>query len=172
MLKGTAEDVCDGIEFVDTAVEVCGETELEGAVVGLRDKTELESTSVEICVETELDGTMVELCNDIEPEDRMVKLRDVICNVEPAEKLTRLFEEVNVGVSGGDNETSTVLEIMTVFDAGSDARSPNESIVAKGNGCSEAVKLVRQQSEPKDVCPAAPAQHHLLPLSSQRFTSV
>lgn len=135
-------------------------------------KAELDGTAVELWDETEPDGTMVELCNDIEPEDRVVKLRDVICDVVPAEKLMRFFEEVKVGAPGGDNEIRTVLEMMTVCDSGSDVGSPNESNVAKGNGCSEAVELLRQQSEPKGVCPAAPAQHHLLPLSSQRFTSV
>ena len=45
-------------------------------------------------------------------------------------------------------------------------------IVEIGYGSSEVVRLVVQQSGPPNPCPAAPAQHQLLPLGSQWLTSV
>lgn len=171
-LESIVVQICDAMKLVDMVVEVCDENELEGKVIDLCDETELEGRAVEICDETELEGTMVELCHNIEPEDTVVKLRDVICDIVAVEKRMGFSTEINVGVPGDDNETRTVLEIMTVFDCGSVVGSPDESIVAKGNGCSEAHKLLRQQSAPPGVCPAAPAQHQRLPLSSQRDTSV
>lgn len=42
----------------------------------------------------------------------------------------------------------------------------------KGYGSSEVVPLVSQQLGPPRPWPAAPAQHQLLPLDSQRLTSV
>ena len=46
------------------------------------------------------------------------------------------------------------------------------SIAENGYGSREVVKLVSQQVGPPRPCPAAPAQHQLLPLGSQRLTSV
>ena len=45
------------------------------------------------------------------------------------------------------------------------------SIAENGYGSSEVVKVVSQQFGPPRPCPAAPAQHQLLPLGSQRLTS-
>lgn len=44
--------------------------------------------------------------------------------------------------------------------------------VENGYGSSEVVSLVSQQLVPPRPCPAAPAQHQLLPFASQRLTSV
>lgn len=46
------------------------------------------------------------------------------------------------------------------------------SMTENGNGFREVTKSVVQQSGPPRPCPAAPAQHQLLPVGSQRLTSV
>ncbi len=48
---------------------------------------------------------------------------------------------------------------------------PVYSMAEKGYGSREVVRLVSQQSGPPRPWPAAPAQHQLLPLDSQRLTS-
>ena len=49
---------------------------------------------------------------------------------------------------------------------------PDLSVAENGYGSSAVVRLVVQQSTPPRPCPGAPAQHQLLPLGSQRLTSV
>lgn len=140
-------------------VEVCDETELDDTVAEARDDPGLEDTITGLCDETGLEYAMVELC-------------DVNCDVVASGKLTGFLGNVNLGAPGNENEIRTVLEIKTVFDFGSVSELPDRSNVVKGNGCSEVVKLPGQQSTGGNICPAAPAQHQLLPLSSQRLTSV
>ena len=65
-----------------------------------------------------------------------------------------------VGVALDDTEEPTAVD------------SPILSIVEKGYGSSAVVRLVSQQLVPPRSCPDAPAQHQLLPLDSQRLTSV
>ena len=48
---------------------------------------------------------------------------------------------------------------------------PVYSMAEKGYGSREVVRLVSQQLGPPRPCPAAPAQHQLLLLDSQRLTS-
>ena len=140
-------------------IEPCDETELDDTVAEARDDPGLEDPIEGLCDETEL-------------EDAIAELRDVNCDVVAGSKLTGFLGYVNEGVPCNDNEIRTVLEIMTVFDFGSVSEFADGSSVAKENGCSEVVKLPKQQSTGGNICPPAPAQHQLLPSSSHRLTSV
>ena len=74
-------------------------------------------------------------------------------------------EELDVSVVTSDvNVINVVLDNAEVVAA--------TDCVEKGYGSSEVVRLVSQQFVPPSPCPAAPAQHQLLPLDSQRLTSV
>lgn len=95
------------------------------------------------CGDAELVGAMAEFCDDF-----------------GASELVRLEEEErDMSVAVVDN-TDVVTDCLGVL------------IVEIGYGSSEVVRLVVQQFEPPNPCPAAPAQHQLLPLGSQRLTSV
>lgn len=98
----------------------------------------------------------------------MAGLGEVICDVVDGRKLLGLTGEGGNAsdVADGDDVLGTVVVIRAFVEVS------GESIEESGNGCSEVVKLERQQSSPPRICcPAAPAQHQLLPFSSQRFTS-
>lgn len=96
-------------------------------------------------------------CFDVELEGDATE----VCEVVGAGELVRLNEE-EVDVSAVvDNNEATIVSDFCVL-----------SIVESGYGLSEVIRLVSQQSSPPRPCPAAPAQHQLLPFWSQRLTSV
>ena len=104
------------------------------------------------CGDAELVGAMAELCDGFGASE-LVGLEE-----EELEGLEE--EELDVSVAVDDTE------LVAAFDC------PDPSTAENGYGSSEVVELVVQQSEPPRPCPAAPAQHQLLPLGSQRLTSV
>ena len=74
-----------------------------------------------------------------------------------------LEEEPVLGVA---EENSGACEAAVALDC------PSRSSAEKGYGASEVVRLVSQHSVAPRPCPGGPAQHQLLPLVSQRLTSV
>ena len=87
-------------------------------------------------------------------------------------EVPRLEEDKDANVSVALEELEVAKAVLddTVELAAAD--SPEMSIVEKGYGSSEVVRFVSQQLVPPRSCPDAPAQHQLLPLASQRLTSV
>ena len=120
------------------------------------------------CGDAELVGVMAELYDAVglselvglEEEEPvgLEKVKPVELEGEEPVKLEE--EELDVSVTV-DN-----FELVAAPDC------PGISTVENGYGISEVVRLVVQQSGPPRPCPAAPAQHQLLPLGSQRDTSV
>ena len=95
--------------------------------------------------------------------------------VDCTEVLT-LKEDEGVGSAGVDGELETEAVKVVLSDTEETPKptvvgGPELSIVEKGYGSSEVVRLVSQQLGPPRPCPAAPAQHQLFPFDSQRLTS-
>lgn len=101
-------------------------------------------------------GTVLEVCNSFdvkEPVRPITEVLEVAAMVDSAVGVAVLVELEKRGLVdsvGIDNDN-----VVTVADC------PALSIAANGYGSSEVVR----------PCPAAPAQHSLLPLGSQRLTS-
>ena len=134
-------------------------------------------------------GTVVEVCNTVgarEPVRRIIEVLGVIIVVDSAvgrSVLARPRIEV-LGVTAVVDsavgaavlirpEERESFESVAVgnTEALAAADCPDLSIAENGYGSSEVVKVVSQQFTPPRPCPAAPAQHQLLPLESQRLTS-
>ena len=115
------------------------------------------------CGEAELVGAMVELCDVVDVSELVGLEEDMVdlCDAVDALELMGLEEE-ELDVSVAVDNT----EVVATADC------PSLLAVENGYGSSEVVRLVVQQFGPPRPCPAAPAQHQLLPLGSQRLTSV
>ena len=121
------------------------------------------------CGDAELVGAMAELCDAVgaselvgleEVEREEVELEEEELEEEELEEEKLEEEKLDVSVAVENNE------VVAAPDP------PGLSVAENGYGASEVVKLVVQQFGPPRPCPAAPAQHQLLLLGSQRLTSV
>ena len=115
----------------------------------------------------ELVSTVVEVCNVVDAREPVRPMKEVSGVTTVADRavgaavVVRLEERalvVNVAVED--------TEVLAAADCS------ELSIVENGYGSSEVVKVVSQQFTSPRPCPAAPAQHQLLSLDSQRLTSV
>lgn len=132
-------------------------------------------------------GIVLEVCNCVdvkEPVRLMTEVLEVAAVVDSTldvAVLVRLEKRGFVDSVGVDN--SGVVAVAecpdpSIAENGDDSSEvvavvgcPDLSIAENGYGWSEVVRLVSQQFAPPRRCPAAPAQHQLLPLGSQRLTS-
>lgn len=105
---------------------------------------------------------VAEVCVDVATEVWLIDRTEV----------PRLEEDEEADVSVVPEEMEFVGVALNNTEEPTAVDSPILSIVEKGYGSSAVVRLVSQQGVPPRSCPDVPPQHQLLPLDSQRLTSV
>ena len=111
-------------------------------------------------------------CKEV-PRPKEGEVADMIAVREERGSVEMILDDIKEPVSGSVRiEMRFVEVILGDIEESATADWPESSMAEKGYGSSEVVPLVSQQSGPLRPWPAAPAQHQLLPLDSQRFTSV
>ena len=133
-------------------------------------------------------GTMVEVCNTVgasEPVRLMIGVLGVTAVVDSAVSAAVLAKPFILVVSMSTAVATAVRVAVTIrpeeelvegvkvanIEVPETVDCSDLSIAENGYGSSEVVKVVSQQFGPPRPCPAAPAQHQLLLLGSQRLTS-
>ena len=143
-------------KLVDTVIDVC---DTVGAREPVRPMTEV--TDVTAVVDSAVGSAVL-----VRPEESE-SVEGVV--VENTEVDSAVGSAVLVRPEERESVEGVVVENTEVLAT---ADSLDQSIAENGYGSSEVVNLVSQQFSPPRPCPAAPAQHQLLPLGSQRLTSV